>query len=65
MEDTDEVAHLARLPLPGHARLRSICEGLIAEPANSDTLERWAERIGASSRTVARLFRQEAGMSFG
>ncbi|MFM0392342.1 AraC family transcriptional regulator [Paraburkholderia phytofirmans] len=65
LEDADEVAHLARLPLPGHARLRSICESLIAEPANSDTLERWAERIGASSRTVARLFRQETGMSFG
>lgn len=55
----------ARLPLPASPRLRRICESLITDPANNDTLERWAERIGASSRTVARLFRQETGMTFG
>ncbi|PLZ04019.1 AraC family transcriptional regulator [Burkholderia sp. WAC0059] len=55
----------ARLPLPGHARLRRICERLIAQPASNDTLEDWADEVGASARTVARLFRQETGMTFG
>jgi AraC-like DNA-binding protein len=45
--------------------LRRICESLIAQPSSIDTLERWAEQIGASARTVARLFKQETGMSFG
>jgi AraC-like DNA-binding protein len=53
-----------RLPLPEHPRLRTICESLIADAANADTLEQWAERSGASVRTIARLFRQQTGMSF-
>jgi AraC-like DNA-binding protein len=64
LHDADDGAHVARLPLPANTRLRNICESLIAEPASNDTLERWADRVGASSRTVARLFRQETGMSF-
>lgn len=54
-----------RLPLPGNPRLRRICERLIAQPASNDTLDDWADEIGASTRTVARLFRQETGMTFG
>ncbi|CAG4917604.1 AraC family transcriptional regulator [Paraburkholderia saeva] len=65
LRDATEGVPAARLPLPANARLRRICESLIAQPASNDTLERWAERVGASSRTVARLFRQETGMSFG
>ncbi|CAE6697231.1 AraC family transcriptional regulator [Paraburkholderia aspalathi] len=63
--DAADGARTARLPLPANARLRNICESLIAQPASNDTLELWADRVGASSRTVARLFRQETGMSFG
>jgi AraC-like DNA-binding protein len=66
LQDAEDSRHAAaRLPLPANGRLRSICESLVAQPASNDTLERWAERVGASSRTVARLFRQETGMSFG
>jgi AraC-like DNA-binding protein len=65
LQDAEDGAHVARLPLPANARLRNICESLIAQPASNDTLELWADRVGASSRTVARLFRQETGMSFG
>ncbi|PXW28672.1 helix-turn-helix transcriptional regulator [Paraburkholderia caballeronis] len=54
-----------RLPLPAHPRLRRICERLIAQPASNDTLDDWADEVGASARTVARLFRQETGMTFG
>ncbi|WP_082716592.1 MULTISPECIES: AraC family transcriptional regulator [Burkholderia] len=65
LQDAKDEPSTVRLPLPAHARLRQICENLIAQPASADTLERWAERVGASSRTVARLFRQETAMSFG
>lgn len=65
LEDAGDASPAARLPLPVNARLRSICESLIAQPGSSDTLERWADRVGASARTVARLFRLETGMSFG
>jgi AraC-like DNA-binding protein len=41
-----------------------LCEAVIADPANSDSLEQWAASVGASTRTIARLFRQELGVSF-
>ncbi|WP_420994045.1 AraC family transcriptional regulator [Cupriavidus sp. 30B13] len=53
------------LPLPGDRRLRAICSELLAAPANDDTLDEWSERVGASARTLARLFRQETGLTFG
>lgn len=54
-----------RLRLPSHSRLRQVCENLIAEPGNQDTLERWAEKLDTSARTLARAFRDEIGLSFG
>jgi AraC-like DNA-binding protein/quercetin dioxygenase-like cupin family protein len=53
-----------RLPLPQHPRLFRICQALIEQPANSDSLEHWGERFGASSRTLARHFQRETGMPF-
>jgi AraC-like DNA-binding protein/quercetin dioxygenase-like cupin family protein len=53
------------LPLPNDRRLRSICEQLLSCPHNNDTIERWGERVGASNRTLARLFKEETGLSFG
>ncbi len=37
---------------------------LLGEPENNDTLENWGNRVGASARTLARLFRDETGMGF-
>ncbi|CAM2154999.1 AraC family transcriptional regulator [Pararobbsia alpina] len=53
------------LPLPSDRRLRTICSRLLAKPDNDDTLEAWSETVGASARTLARLFRQETGLTFG
>ncbi|WP_109478878.1 helix-turn-helix transcriptional regulator [Paraburkholderia sp. C35] len=53
------------LPLPQDRRLRAICEELLSYPQNNDTIEVWSERVGASVRTLARLFREETGLSFG
>ncbi len=65
LDSPNEVARDVSLPLPADRKLRGICDALIAEPANNDTLERWSERVHISSRTLARLFRQETGMTFG
>jgi AraC-like DNA-binding protein/quercetin dioxygenase-like cupin family protein len=53
------------LPLPAERRLRAVCEQLLACPENNDTIEMWGMRVGASTRTLARLFRDETGLSFG
>ncbi|WP_250515457.1 AraC family transcriptional regulator [Caballeronia sp. INDeC2] len=52
-------------PLPSDRRLRAICSRLLAEPGNDDTLDEWSNTVGASARTLARLFRQETGLTFG
>ncbi len=52
------------IPMPKEKRLRALCEALLANPGNADPLEYWAATVGASARTIARLFRQELGMSF-
>jgi AraC-like DNA-binding protein/quercetin dioxygenase-like cupin family protein len=65
----DELPRLAtlpiRVPMPTDKRLKSMCNALLAEPANTQTLGEWAQRAGASERTLARLFEKELGMSFG
>ncbi len=52
------------VPMPTEKRLRALCEAVLADPANTESLERWASTAGASTRTIARLFRQELGVSF-
>ncbi|MFL9872210.1 AraC family transcriptional regulator [Paraburkholderia megapolitana] len=52
------------VPMPNEKRLRALCEAVLADPANTDSLENWALTVGASTRTIARLFRQELGVSF-
>lgn len=53
------------IPLPQDKRLRALCEAVIAEPARQATLDDWARGVGASPRTLARLFRDELATSFG
>lgn len=45
-------------------RLRRVTEALLADPADPRGLDAFAATAGASSRTLARLFRAETGMSF-
>lgn len=52
------------VPLPRDKRLRSLCELVLRDPGERATLAEWARRIGASERTVARLFRTELGTSY-
>ena len=52
------------VPLPADKRLRALCTAIIANPAASDSLEQMALDVGASVRTISRLFRSELGSSF-
>ncbi|MBN3849663.1 AraC family transcriptional regulator [Paraburkholderia sp. Ac-20342] len=52
------------VPMPNEKRLRALCEAVIADPTHGESLEQWASSVGASTRTIARLFRQELGVSF-
>ncbi|WP_313295064.1 helix-turn-helix transcriptional regulator [Pseudomonas sp.] len=55
----------AYVPMPRHARLRAWCERFLDDPAQDLTLEQCGEQLSMSSRSVARLFQREVGMSYG
>lgn len=52
------------LPMPRDKRLLSLCQTLLAQPDSKLTLQDFANQVGASERTLARLFEQELGMGF-
>ncbi|MDE1178227.1 MAG: helix-turn-helix transcriptional regulator [Edaphobacter sp.] len=52
------------LPWPGDAKLRRACDAMQRNPTLAGDMEYWASRLSMSSRTLARRFRAETGMSF-
>lgn len=52
------------LPMPRDRRLRRLAEMLIDTPSLRFTIEEWGARVGASKRTLSRLFQRDTGMSF-
>jgi AraC-like DNA-binding protein len=56
------------VPLPhperGDKRLRALCKAVLREPGRQATLARWAADVGASERTMSRLFREELGLGY-
>ncbi|WP_229859742.1 helix-turn-helix domain-containing protein [Streptomyces poonensis] len=52
------------LPLPSDVRIDAIVEALLADPADSRSLEEWARWLGISDRTITRAFRHATGLSF-
>jgi AraC-like DNA-binding protein len=63
-----EISHAATRPISVPAcrdpRLQRVTEALLADPSDQRGLDAFAGMAGASSRTLARLFRRETGMSF-
>lgn len=51
--------------LPEDPRAREVAQALLEDPADGRTLYAWGRHVGASSRTLARVFRAETGLSFG
>ncbi|MBB3409946.1 AraC-like DNA-binding protein [Rhizobium sp. BK316] len=52
------------LPMPTDRRLQRLTEAMVAEPGLRFTIDEWGARVGASNRTLSRLFQRETGMSF-
>ncbi|MEV4336928.1 helix-turn-helix transcriptional regulator [Streptomyces sp. NPDC049590] len=52
------------LPAPASPVLRALCDILRADPADRRTLAELGRRVGASDRTLSRLFRRDLGMTF-
>jgi AraC-like DNA-binding protein len=51
--------------LPADPRARDVADALLANPADPRTLQAWGRHVGASSRTLARAFLAETGLTFG
>jgi AraC-like DNA-binding protein len=51
-------------PMPRDKRLRALCEAVLSNPGRLATLSEWAVDIGASERTVSRLFRTELATNY-
>lgn len=64
----DEIAAAPSTPLfvpfPEEPRLQKLAETVALDPGNATTLAAWASELGASERTIARLFKRETGLSF-
>lgn len=52
------------LPTPTAPLLRTLCDILCADPADGRTLTELGREVGASDRTLSRLFRGDLGMTF-
>jgi AraC-like DNA-binding protein len=52
------------IPMPTDPRLNKLCSALLQDPSSTVTLEGWSNTVGASARTLARLFKQQVGMGF-
>lgn len=57
-------SHAIRLPMPTDRRLLKIALALVDNPADRRSLEDWAESVGASARSLSRLFPEDTGMTF-
>lgn len=60
LQHADPQALGVPLPAPGgDKRLRALCEAVLRAPGQRGSLAEWAADVGASERTLARLFRAE------
>lgn len=53
------------LPWPSDPRLLRVSMALQADPADQRTLVEWGNEVGLSERSLARLFREQTGLSVG
>lgn len=54
-----------RAPMPADTRAAAVAAGLVADPSDPRTVEQWGRSVGATGRTLARLFAAETGLTFG
>jgi AraC-like DNA-binding protein len=58
-------ATVLALSVPRDPRLAKLARALIEDPGLSMDIDRWADAIAVSRRTMTRLFRAQIGLSFG
>ncbi|WP_052063944.1 AraC family transcriptional regulator [Nitrincola sp. A-D6] len=52
------------ISIPQDRRAALVCEKVLADPTEHPSLEALADQVGASSRTISRIFRRELGLTF-
>lgn len=52
------------LPMPTDRRLLKLAAAMLEDPATARSVQEWGRHVGASARTISRLFPAETGMSF-
>lgn len=57
-------ASVLSLPMPSDKRLLRVVSGLMEHSSELLTRQQWGNKVGASERTLARLFIKETGLSF-
>jgi AraC-like DNA-binding protein len=53
-----------RIPWPRDRRLVGVCAAILAQPGQTRTIEEWGGEVGASGRTLMRLFPRETGLPY-
>lgn len=63
-----EISEFNVLPLqiamPSDPRLLKVCHKILDDPSNTKTCAQWGSEVGASARTLERLFLKETGLCF-
>ena len=52
------------IPWPRDRRLLAVCSAIMDDPGSTRTIEDWAADVGASARTLIRLFPKETGLHY-
>ena len=50
--------------IPGDRRLKPIVDALLNQPYSDTRLASWATEVGASERTISRIFESQTGLTF-
>jgi len=65
IDEMQQAAHLNQVvEIPMERRLNLICRAIEARPADKRTLRTWSRIVGASEKTIQRLFHIHTGLSF-
>lgn len=52
------------LPMPTDQRIKKICQRILLEPSDETTVDELSSFVGASARTIIRLFPMQTGLTF-
>jgi AraC-like DNA-binding protein len=52
------------IPWPTDRRLQAVCSAIMEKPGINRTVHEWGDEVGASGRTLIRLFQSELGLNY-